>query len=61
MSAARRFRAGDIVRVDGDRVVWKVLAVTAGEAHLTKLLASSRLDWRGVAVARLAIAESVVS
>jgi hypothetical protein len=60
-SVSRQFRPGDIVRVDGDRSVWKVLAVVQGLAHLTKLLADPRLDWRDVTVDRLALAEGVLS
>lgn len=53
-------RVGNLVRVGDDRQVWKVLALAAGVAHLTRMLADPRCDWRGVTVDRLTVAEGIL-
>jgi len=52
---------GSLVRVTDDPAVWRVVAVADGVAHLTKVLAFDRIDWKGVPVARLAPAASVLA
>lgn len=46
-------RAGERVNVAGHQGPWKVLNITAGLAHLTKLTAFERIDLREIPIDRL--------
>jgi hypothetical protein len=55
---SRAARRGDIVTVSNfDRAIWRVLSVSGGLAHLTKLTSSSRVDLSEIPVERLTIRE----
>ncbi|MDE2100832.1 MAG: hypothetical protein KGL39_26535 [Patescibacteria group bacterium] len=53
---SRAARRDDIVTVEGfEGMIWRVISVSAGFAHMTKLTSSSRVDLRGIPVERLAV------